>query len=473
MSPGGEGTAAQAAGATVVLDIGKTNAKLTLIDAAGHTRAEVRTPNAVRQDGPYPHHDTERLWDWLLTQLREFAALAPIRALVPVTHGATAALVDDAGLVLPVPDYEHLPGDASDAARYDALRPSFEESGSPRLPAGLNLGRQLDWLQARFPAEFARARHVLMYPQYWAWRLCGVAASEVTSLGCHTDLWRPRERAWSSLVERQGWASLFPPRREAWARLGVLRPELAERTGLPTDCGIVCGIHDSNASLLRHLPTLKRSGPCTVLSTGTWVIAAALGSATRPLVEAQDMLANCNVFGDAVPCMRFMGGREFGVIAGAEPAAFGLAEIEALIARRTMALPCFAETGGPFAGQAGRVDGPLPATPAESAALATLYVVLMADCCLSALGAEGAPVVVEGAFTANAWFGGLLAGLRDGRQVIVSDDASGTTCGGWLLSQWGREVAAPQEAVEAVNPAGWRAYREAWRARAESGLLVP
>ncbi|MBW8902393.1 MAG: hypothetical protein JF619_30760 [Massilia sp.] len=88
MSPGGEGTLAQAIGATVVLDIGKTNAKLTLIDAAGHTLAEVRTPNTVRRDGPYPHHDTERLWDWLLTQLREFAALAPIRALVPVTHGS-------------------------------------------------------------------------------------------------------------------------------------------------------------------------------------------------------------------------------------------------------------------------------------------------------------------------------------------------------------------------------------------------
>jgi len=453
--------------AAVVLDIGKTNAKLTLINAAGRTLAEVRTPNTVRRDGPYPHHDTERLWDWMLTRLREFAAVAPIGALVPVTHGATAALVDDAGLVLPVPDYEHVPGDAADLARYQGLRPPFEESGSPELPAGLNLGRQLDWLQARFPAEFARARHVLMYPQYWAWRLCGVAASEITSLGCHTDLWQPRRRAWSSLVEREGWQGLFPPRRDAWARLGRLHADLAESTGLPADCEIVCGIHDSNASLLRHLLTLQRSGPCTVLSTGTWVIAAALGSATLPLVEAQDMLANCNVFGEPVPCMRFMGGREFGAIAGSQPAAFGAAEIESLIARRTLALPCFAETGGPFAGRAGRIQGPEPATDAERAALATLYVVLMADHCLSALGAESAPVVVEGAFTANAWFGALLAGLRDGREVIVSDDSSGTTCGGWLLARWGQpQLDGAREAVAALNPSGWRAYRDAWRASA-------
>lgn len=450
---------------TVVLDIGKTNAKLTLIDAAGATLAEARTPNTVRRDGPYPHHDTERLWAWLLGQLREMAARAHICAIVPVTHGATAALVDNAGLVLPVLDYEQVPGDAQDAARYDALRPSFGESGSPRLPAGLNLGRQLDWLQTRFPADFARARHVLMYPQYWAWRLCGVAASEVTSLGCHTDLWQPAGGHWSSLVARQGWAPLFPPRRDAWARLGTLRPELAADTGLPADCEVVCGLHDSNASLLRHLLTLQSSGPCTVLSTGTWVIAAALGSSTLPLVEAQDMLANCNVFGDAVPCMRFMGGREFGALAGERPAAFTAEELQRLIERRTLALPCFAETGGPFAGHTGRVEGALPQTDAERAALATLYVVLMTDHCLSALGAAGR-VVVEGAFTANPWFGPLLAGLADGRDVVVSDDSSGTTCGAWLLGAWGREAGAARQPVAAFEPVGWRAYRALWRVRA-------
>ncbi|KQV61151.1 L-fuculose kinase [Pelomonas sp. Root1217] len=461
MSPG----AGDLVSGTVVLDIGKTNAKLTLIDAAGQTLAEARTPNTVRRDGPYPHHDTERLWSWMLDQLRELSLLARIRAIVPVTHGATAALIDDAGLVLPVPDYEHVPGDAVDAARYDALRPPFDESGSPQLPAGLNLGRQLDWLQARFPAEFARTQHVLMYPQYWAWRLCGVAASEVTSLGCHTDLWRPRVGRWSSLVERLGWEKLFPPRRDAWSRLGKLRPELAADTGLPADCEIVCGIHDSNASLLRHLLTLQQSGPCTVLSTGTWVIAAALGSATQPLVEAQDMLANCNVFGDAVPCIRFMGGREFGAIAGTQPASFGLDELQRLIAQQTLALPCFAETGGPFAGQPGRITGPAPKTPAEQAALATLYVVLMADHCLAALGTTGR-VVVEGAFTANPWFGPLLAGLAEGRDVTVSDDSSGTTCGAWLLNAWGSAPEATAAPVAALNLPGWRAYRDAWRTKA-------
>jgi L-fuculokinase len=95
---------------------------------------------------PYPHHDTERLWEWMMETMAELAQLATIGAIVPVTHGATAALVDDGELVLPVLDYEYaFPEDAAYS------RPAFASKLSPQLPAGLNLGRQLAWLAAPFP----------------------------------------------------------------------------------------------------------------------------------------------------------------------------------------------------------------------------------------------------------------------------------------------------------------------------------
>jgi len=47
-------------------------------------------------------------------------------------------------LAAPILDYEHTgPDDMADA--YDALRPPFSETGSPRLSMGLNLGAQLHW----------------------------------------------------------------------------------------------------------------------------------------------------------------------------------------------------------------------------------------------------------------------------------------------------------------------------------------
>src|SRR5450830_1723336 len=119
--------------ATVVLDIGKTNAKLTLLDADGKTLAEQRCPNTIVNDGPYPHHDTERIWNWLLATLHTFSQRANIAAIVPVTHGATAALVDDDGLVLPVLDYESTLPQTLDH-QYQALRPPFAEIFSPDLP---------------------------------------------------------------------------------------------------------------------------------------------------------------------------------------------------------------------------------------------------------------------------------------------------------------------------------------------------
>jgi sugar (pentulose or hexulose) kinase len=445
--------------ALIVLDIGKTNAKLALIDAGGRVLAEQRRPNVVLTDGPYPHHDTEGLWDWMLATCRLFAQAANVSAIVPVTHGATAALVDNDGLVLPVLDYEaQLPG-----VDYDGVRPPYLETCSPALPAGLNLGRQLAWLAQNYPLEFARTRHILMYPQYWAWRLCGAAAGEATSLGCHTDLWNPHSQQYSSLVERMGWTRLMPPLAPAWASLGTLRAEVADATGLPRGCQVLSGIHDSNASLMRYLDKEGKLAPRTVLSTGTWMIAAAFGAPLDRLREDADMLANTNALGQPVACMRFMGGREFGELAGSQPQTCAFEDIERLVAQGTMALPCFASTGGPFAGRTGHVEGPAPLDAHERYALATLYCVLMTDLCLDALQAAG-PLAVEGSFTANPWFGPLLASLRPQQPVSYSDDASGTTCGGWMLRYRDGVPPAGSTAIAARMPAGLEAYQARWRA---------
>lgn len=443
--------------ATVVLDIGKTNVKLVLLDAGGAVLAEQRMPNTVVRSGLYPHYDTDHIWEWMLDGLQRYAGLAQVSAIVPVTHGATAALVDDAGLVLPVLDYEYeLP-----EAQYAAERPPYSATRSPLLPAGLNLGRQLAWQARSFPQQFGNARHILMYPQYWAWRLSGVAASEVTSLGCHTDLWEPARKQFSPLVQRMGWDKLLAPMRSAWDALSAIKPALAQRTGLPADCRVLCGIHDSNASLLRHLNATPAPA---VLSTGTWVIAAAPGMPLDGLREQADMLANSNALGQAVACMRFMGGREFSELAGGDAAPCAVADLQALIDRQTMALPSFAGASGPFAHRAGEIIGPPPQSSSQRYALATLYCVLMSDYCLAALGvdADGAGVVVEGSFTGNPWFAPLLAALRPHQEVSSTDDSSGTTCGGWMLHHWGQASASRKQAALPLKLAGWEEYKQRW-----------
>lgn len=196
------------------------------------------------------------------------------------------------------------------------------------------------------PDAFATARLFLTWPQYWAWRLSGVASVEATALGAHTDLWDPFRRRYSSLVVKQGWDRLMPPLRRAADRLGPLTDEVARRTGLPAGLPVHCGIHDSNASLYPHL--LARKAPFAVVSTGTWVIVMAVGGEPTPLDPERDTLANVNAFGDPVPSARFMGGREFAMLLGDAPAPANEADIARVLADTLMLTPSTEQGNGPF-----------------------------------------------------------------------------------------------------------------------------
>jgi sugar (pentulose or hexulose) kinase len=279
-------------GCTVVLDVGKTSAKLCAVDASGKLLAERRRANAVLAGPPYPHLDVEGIFGWAIEGLARISADHAVDAVVPVAHGACAALLAGSALALPVLDYEFA-GVAEFDAEYEPLARDFAATRSPRLPAGLNLGRQLFWLERRFPAEFARVTDILLWPQYWSWRLGGAKCTEVTSLGCHTDLWQPSARGFSRLARERGWAARFPPLAPAWRRTG----------------NVLAGAHDSNASCLAH--RAARTAPFVVVSTGTWFVCLAHGALLDRLDPSQDMLANVDVHGEPVATARFMGGREF------------------------------------------------------------------------------------------------------------------------------------------------------------------
>lgn len=452
-----------------VIDIGKTNAKLALHDLEAGQDVFVRTtPNRVLAAPPYPHFDTEHLWTFLLEALGEGAVAHPIDAVSVTTHGACAALVDADGLALPILDYESaLPDELGTA--YASARPPFGETASPRLPGGLNVGAQLFWLASRFPEAVARARHLLFYPQYWAWRLTGVAAAEVTSLGCHTDLWEPGAGRPSRLLREEGWDRLLPPIRSAFDALGPLREEIAARIGLAHTVPVFCGLHDSNASLLPHL--LSREAPFTVLSTGTWMIALAVGGRLDGLDPARDTLANVDALGRAVPSGRFMGGREFDLMTDHAPKAPETAEIERVLSQPVLAWPSFAPGTGPFPQATGAWNvAPDTLSPGERTAVASLYAALMTQQVLVLTGAGG-PSIVEGPFARNALFLAALE-ILTGRPVLASSGTTGTTRGAALLAlgpdaRPPAPASRPAEASPSVDTALLHRYARQWHRERE------
>jgi len=449
-------------GCVAVFDLGKTNMKVVIFDRDGAVLAERSAPNApLAADArwPYLKLDTERAWSFLIGGLKELGLRHPIEAISTATHGCAGVLMGPDGVALPPLDYEFDGFAAVDD--YDEARPPYEETRSPRLPRGLNLGRHIFYFERYFPTQFKQSTAFLTYPQYFAWRLSGVMTSEATSLGAHTDLWRPTEGRLSSMVDRLGWRRLFPPMRNAWDTLGTLKPEVAAATGLARNVRVVCGAHDSNASLVPHL--VSRRDPFTVISTGTWVIIMAVGGKGR-LDPNADMLANVDVRGEPVPTARFMGGREFSVLAGEAPADASEADVAGAVAAGALALPAFSDQGGPFAGRSGRIEGEAPAGPKARAALATLYTALMTAHLIQRLEAPG-DLIVEGGLTRSPAFAAVLARLMPGRRVVVAPMSAGAAAGAAMLAHWGEQRKTPRlDPAPAWTIPGLDAYRRRWEA---------
>jgi sugar (pentulose or hexulose) kinase len=451
--------------AVAVFDVGKSNAKLALVDLPALQVMAIRTTaNPVSRDGPYPHVDVDRLWRWLLDGLAEFAAKAHVSTIATTTHGACFALTAGDALALPILDYEFAGPDAV-ADAYRKIRGPFAETLSPDLPGGLNAGRQLFWLRQLFPGAFAACDALLPYPQYWSWRLSGAKTAEVTLFGAHTDLWNPRAATFSRLAEAEGWARLVPPLARPWDTAGMVRADIVRGTGLPADCRVVAGIHDSNASLLPHL--LSRPLPFAVISTGTWMITFAAGGSLGRLDESRGCLANVDAFARPVPSAMCMAGREFERVAGIASAVPTAADVARVVKERIMALPAFVPQSGPFGRRRGSWStDPAALPPGVRTAAASLYCALLGATCLGLTGADG-PTIVEGPFARNSVFLGALARLAP-RPVLACPDATGTTGGAAILAL-GPGAAPPSRAVlRPVEPIALElsAYAREWEERA-------
>jgi sugar (pentulose or hexulose) kinase len=414
----------------VVLDIGKTLSKLTLWTADGTLLARATRPNEKVATRHYAALDVHGIEAWVAETLKDFAAHGRIGAIFPVGHGATAAIVRDGALACLPMDYEQ-PIDESERRIYDRQRDGFAHTGSPALPNGLNLGAQLFVLERLYPDLLDGGSIILPWPQYWAWRLSGVAASEVTSLACHSDLWAPEAGKPSHFAERRKWAAHFAPLRRAADILGPITPDWADRCGLPADVAIHCGIHDSNAALIaaRGFPEIDGK-EATVLSTGTWFVAMrtpgwGVHLDTVSLSESRDCLINVDAFGELVPSSRFMGGREIELLTGIDtrridikPDQPGLVEaIGRVIAGDMRVMPGFAPGTGPFPRSEGRWINK-PKQDADRRAAVSLYAALVANVALDLIDARER-ILIEGRFAEAQVFVRGLASLRPNDQIFV------------------------------------------------------
>ncbi len=409
-----------------VLDVGATNAKALLFDSDLELLAEESVASTRRPGPPYLFIDCAPLLAFVAEVLPRFDLISPVDAIVPCTHGSAAALVDAAGnLALPVMSYEAEPPPEV-VAGYAVIAPAFAEVFAPTNPLALTLARQLYWQETLFPEAFSRTSAIMPLAQYLAFRLTGVRANEVSAMGAQTHLWAPMARGYSRLAKERGWTSRFPALRPAWEVLGPVRGLNLRGAGR-----VLTGVHDSNANLLLYLG----HGPCTLLSTGTWIIGFAQGVDVTALDPAFDQVSNTTVFGDPIASCRFMGGREFEIVAAGAPPHLARSEtVQGLLDRGIAAWPSFTGSGGPAPRTQGRgrIEGELRG-PEERASLAALYCAQMSALALRRMG-NCNRVIVDGPFSDNSAYLDVLAGCLPGQDVYASQVRNGTAVGAASLA---------------------------------------
>lgn len=455
-------------GFAIVVDCGKTLSKVTLWSRDGALLDRQVRPNAVVAHDGIRRLDAVGIGEWLVQALAAYAD-HPVEAIVPTGHGAGVAALGGESLAFAPLDYEQpIPPDVM--ADYRAERDPFGLTGSPALPDGLNLGAQLFWLEQLYPDAMHGAT-LLPWAQYWAWFLSGAAVSEVTSLGCHSDLWAPYAASYSPMAERMGWVERFARLAKAGETVGPLRPALVERTGLAPTVRVLAGLHDSNAALhaARGFPEIGES-EATVLSTGTWFIALRLPAKGRDapsLPEARDCLINVDIAGRPVPSARFMGGREIESVIEFDTRRVDikpdqgalLAAVPAVLAGGAMLLPTLAPGCGPYPqGRGGWLKE--PADWYERRAAMCLYAALITNESLDLVGSRER-LQIEGRFAEAEVFVRALAALRPDTAVYTANAHNDVSFGALRLLD---PALRPAGGLTRVAPLeeNLRAYRAQW-----------
>ena len=448
-----------------VFDIGKTNVKLSAASDDGRVLETLSTPNVVKDGPPYRHHDLDGLDDWLIDSLAALGRRHDIGAIVTCAHGSGGVLVDRQGAALPMIDYEQ-PTPADVDAYYRKIVGSHRERASAVMLGAAHLARQMLWQEMHWPETFAGASAYLATPQYWAFRLSGVLASEVTSLAAQSHLWASADGRASALVANRGWQRLMPPMRRAWETLGPIRPDIAKRTDLKPTTRILCGVHDSSANFYRY--QAADLSDVTVISTGTWIVALTDRTGVDFNVERPGHSCNADVFGNPMPGMLTMGGREFAAVAATASGPASLLALQQIVASGTFAVPTFGSDDGLFPGTAGcgRLEGPLARDENIRFTLAVLYSALLTAACVDDLP-PAKTVVLDGNFVVDPLYGAVVAALLPDRRVLVSRSTTGTATGAAMLAAHETRASPVTLAAEAPDISGLpdlSSYQRRWRA---------
>lgn len=284
-----------------ILDIGKTNKKLFLIDEHYKIvweRGE-SFPETKDEDGDNCEN-INLLTEWVKNSLKELTEIPgyEVKAINFSTYGASLVYLNEEGKVA-APLYNYLkPYPENVQQQFDQDYGIItKETASPAL-GSLNAGLQFYRLKQLQPALFNKIKYGLHLPQYISYLVTGKPHADITSVGCHTMLWDFVKKDYHLWVKEEGIQEKLPP---FFSCNEVMQ------------CGeykVGAGLHDSSSALIPYLSSF--SEPFVLISTGTWCITLNPFN-KQPLTTEeleQDCLCYLTYAGDPVKAARLFAGNE-------------------------------------------------------------------------------------------------------------------------------------------------------------------
>ena len=249
-----------------IFDIGKTNKKLLLFDRHYHlVYAESQKLEETLDEDGFPCEDIHQLTNWVLESYKCISKdeKFEIVAVNISAYGASFVLLDDQEQVC-MPLYNYLKPYLPETSAHFYQHYGNEEliaaqTASPTL-GNLNSGMQLYRLKQEQPQQFKKVKHALHLPNYISYLLTGKLYSEITSIGCHTQLWNFDTNRYHEWVLQEGLEHLLAPVQTATTACAVHNSFV--KAGI--------GLHDSSSALIPYLSSIHE--PFILLSTGTWCI---------------------------------------------------------------------------------------------------------------------------------------------------------------------------------------------------------
>ena len=118
---------------------------------------------------------------------------------------------------------------------------------------------QIYRLKEENPELFAKVAYCLHLPQYLSSLLTGQYFTDITSIGCHTNLWNFKKMKYHKWIKKENIAEKIPRIHDAEDTVSVLG-----------GIAVGAGLHDSSSAIIPYM--INFTEPFVLLSTGTWSI---------------------------------------------------------------------------------------------------------------------------------------------------------------------------------------------------------